>query len=144
MPRGFKRNERATREALATGFLQDKRSFISQPKAIKGECAEPRPHLLLEGVDKGPIRAEIFRRNREANKGTNRCVKCGQAVAEDLHTCITGPRRKGDWHHVRNKPGTRCDCPENGEVICGDPAGCHSREHPQPQFGKSKIVQNIS
>ena len=135
--RGFKRDERATREALATGFLEDRRSFISQPKAIKGECDEPKPHLLLQGKDKGPIRAEIFRRNREENGGLNRCWKCKRHVFEE-NLYWSGPDgvvRSGEWDHIRNKPGERCDCPENGRVACRE---CHKERHPRPQFGPRK------
>jgi hypothetical protein len=133
MPRGFQKNEPATREALATGFLQDKRSFISQSKAIKGECDEAIPHLILYGRDKGPIRAEIFKEDRAFNGGVNRCWNCKREVTEDSGGRVE--RMRGEWDHVRNKPGTRCDCPENGRVACRN---CHSERHPKPQFGKSK------
>jgi hypothetical protein len=141
MPRGFKKNERATREALATGFLQDKGSFISQPKAIKGECEGPKPHLVLKrgSADMAVVRAEIFRRNRAKYKGGCRCEGCGDEVFEHLEDSEVGKwgMQRGEWHHIRNKAGERCDDPENGEVICHR---CHSERHPRPQFGKSKIV----
>ena len=139
MPRSFKKNVQATHEALATGFLQDKRSFISQPKIIKGECEEARPHLLLAGVDKAPVRAEIFRRNREKNGGVNRCVKCNILLLE--HSPVIDRYGLGEWHHIRKKPGQRCDCPENGEVVCGGRSGCHRKLHPQVQFGTVKKLQ---
>lgn len=123
MPRGFKRDEAAT---LAARF-EDYRSFVSQPKAIKGECDEPKAHLVLYGADKAPIRAEIFRRNREANSGLNRCVKCDCIVFE----LDEWSYRRGQWHHVRHKSGERCDCSENGEVWCSI---CHKGEHPQPRW----------
>src|ERR1700674_2615333 len=129
MPRGFKRDETKTAEAKNTGlYCLDRRSFISLPKIIKGECTEPKPHVILFGKDKAPIRAEIFRRNREANRtrdgAPNRCWKCHKQVLEfapypfDLD--------QGHWHHVRHKAGERCDCPENGVVSCVD---CHRKEH---------------
>jgi hypothetical protein len=143
VPRGFQRNDRATREALATGFLQDKGSFISQPKIIKGECDEPRPHLLLEGVDKGPIRAEIFRRNRKANDGFCKCWKCGTQVFEEIDPLgsVRDLKWRGEWDHIRNKAGERCDCPENGRVACRK---CHKERHPQPQFGKTGMIKEIA
>lgn len=124
--RGFRRDEAAT---LAARF-EDYRSFVSQPKAIKGECDEPKAHLVLYGADKAPIRAEIFRRNREAKSGLNRCVKCGQIVYERVRE---GSRWRfgGQWHHIRHRDGERCDCPENGAVSCW---ACHKPEHPQPKW----------
>jgi hypothetical protein len=143
MPRGFQRD----RSATALMHFRDKRSFVSKPKIIWGECPiqidrlgrthEMRPHLILYGQDKAPIRAEIFQRNREANGGVNRCVKCGTEVFEMMLVDYRDDGqviRRGEWHHVRNKPGERCDCPENGEVICGGPLGCHRDEHPQPRW----------
>src|ERR1700674_1539408 len=148
MPRGFKVDYRASLVAHqeipspsgrqpGSILLVDKRSFISQPKIIKGECAEPRPHLILYGVDKAPIRAEIFKRNREKHKLTilSICETCGELVQE--FDDGASPYPLGEWAHVRNKPGERCDCPENGRVAC---RACHSERHPKPQFGRSKIV----
>ena len=126
MPRGFKRDEAATAEA---GF-EHYRSFVSMPKAIEGGCAEPKPHLLLHGDDKAPIRAEIFRRNREANGGICKCVKCGRRVYEEA--VFPDPER-GEWHHIRNKSGERCDCPENGEVRC---SFCHRQAHVMVKFNQ--------
>ena len=126
MPRGFKRDQAAT---LLAEF-KNRRSFVSQPKTIEGEGADPKPHLILHGQDKGQIRAEIFRRNREANGGVNRCWKCGREVFEQSHYPITMDMQ-GQWHHLRNKPGQRCDCPENGVVSCET---CHRPEHPQVRW----------
>jgi hypothetical protein len=95
------------------------------------------PHLLLFGKDKAPIRAEIFRRNREANGGINRCVKCGTEVFEMSHYPITLDMQ-GEWHHIRHRAGERCDCPENGEVRC---ATCHKLEHLQVKFGPEHDVR---
>jgi hypothetical protein len=39
----------------------------------------------------------------------------------------------GDWDHIRNAPGERCDCPENGRVACRN---CHRERHPMPRFTK--------
>lgn len=135
MPRGFKRDEAATKLAYATGKLIDekRRSFISWPKFIVDECNEgvPKPHLVLYGKDKGTIRVEIFRRNREANDGENRCWKCHRLVFEELGW----PDPLGSsWHHVRHRDGERCDCPENGVVSCVI-GTCHKEEHLQVQFG---------
>ncbi len=129
--RGFKRDVSVTSEALDYGTLADHRSFISQPKIIKGECEKPEPHLILYGKDKGPIRAEIFRRNREANGGVNRCWKCSKQVFEFI-TSDGVEEWRGEWDHIRNKPGERCDCPANGRVVCRK---CHSDRHPRPMLG---------
>ena len=129
---------------MRLAWFQDEGSFISQPKAIKGECDEPRSHLLLEGLDKGPIRAEIFRRNREVNHnvvgGTAHCWNCGRTVFETLPESIAKVELIGQWDHIRNKPGERCDCPENGARCLLD---LSQRTHPQTQFGKSKIVEEM-
>lgn len=135
MSRGFKVAIAETNLAYDEGRLIDvkRRSFISQPKVIVGECDTPQPHLLLYGDDKGPIRAEIFRRNREANNGVNRCWKCWRLLHEsEDERLFDGRYPVGEWHHVRNKPGERCDDPENGAVSCPD---CHRDEHVQVQFG---------
>lgn len=129
MPRGFKRDEAATKAAN----FHDSRSFVSQPKIVEGECTEPKPHLVLARCleDKGPIRAEIFRRNRVKWNGTNRCDKCELSVTEGP-SCFTG-----EWDHIRNKPGERCDCPENGRVAC---RACHKERHPKPMWTKPEKV----
>src|ERR1700674_163114 len=120
MPRGFKRDETKTAEARNTGlYCLDRRSFISLPKIIKGECTEPKPHVILFGEDKAPVRAEIFRRNREENRtrdgAPNRCWKCHAQVFEHRMEGWTEEllSPSGEWDHIRNKPGERCDCPEN-------------------------------
>lgn len=149
MPRGFKVDIAATLARFGYERWKPGLSFVSQPKIIKGECPiqqdylgrtyELRPHLVLYGDDKGPIRAEIFRRNREANDGLLLCWKCRNPVVEypeddwrdqDIKRIAS---MMGEWHHVRNKPGERCDCPENGIVSC---SACHKPEHPQTQFGR--------
>ena len=137
MPRGFKVDHERTQHIFNVKRWRPGMSFISQPKIIKGECTEPKPHLILIGEDKGPIRAEVFRRNREAHSGLNRCAGCGFVVSEQ----DTYGERLGHWHHIRNKAGERCDCPENGQVLCN---WCHKQEHPQVQFGKSKIVSETA
>jgi hypothetical protein len=136
--RGFKRDTPATKAA----HFADKRSFVSLPKVITGDCDEPKPHLILYGVDKAPIRAEIFRRNREANGGVNRCWKCNRPVAEyprDVTDEIYDSTPRGEWDHRRNKAGQRCDCVSNGRVACHK---CHSERHPQTQFGRPEIPTN--
>lgn len=140
MSRGFKKDLPATEAA----HFSDPRSFISLPKRIDGEGPRDyaelfydlRPHLILYGVDKAPIRAEIFRRNREENGGENRCWKCGQIVFEDAPE---GAYYRGQWHHLRNKPGMRCDCVFNGVVSCS--GTCHQTEHVQVQLRSGKIMQ---
>lgn len=128
MPRGFKVDKEATRLAC----LDNTKSFVSQPKAIPGECDEPRPHLILYGQDKRMMRSTIFQHNREKNHGTTRCAECNRRVWEE--GAAGRGILAGEWHHVRNKGGERCDCQENGEVRCRE---CHGREHPKPQFGQA-------
>lgn len=132
MPRGFRRDAWATKFVLDQGLVdirglawrpKDKRSFLSQAKLIVGECDQPMYHIIAYGEDKAPIRAEIFRRNREENGGVNRCWKCRKRVTEQT----------GEWDHIRNKPGERCDCPENGRVACRD---CHRLRHTRIMSGK--------
>jgi hypothetical protein len=119
MPRGFKRS---IVETMARRF-EDDRSFISQYKIIVNGCPN-RNHLVLYGrEDKAPIRAEIFRRNRELWNGVNRCMQCRKQTWED----------SGEWDHIENKPGKRCDCPENGQVLC---SGCHKKKHVHVMSGK--------
>lgn len=128
--RGFRRDEAAT---LAARF-EDYRSFVSQPKRIPNGCPN-EVHLVLYGFeDKAPIRAAIFRRNREkhhlAGMSINRCEECGHRVFEGDEW----PSRRGEWDHVRNGSGERCDCPENGRVLCQE---CHRHRHPQVNFRRT-------
>jgi hypothetical protein len=137
MPRGFKK-QLVEGVPLRLPWFQDERSFLSQPKGIDDEFkGQIIKHLILYGRDLGPIRAEIFKRNREANGGINRCWKCGITVFEfpPEHEWYAN-RQIGQWHHIRNKPGTRCDCPENGVVSCS--GECHREEHPQVHFGAER------
>jgi hypothetical protein len=136
MPRGFK----IDRTGTFCLHFRDKRSFLSQTKIIPDECIYPRSHLILYGKDKISIRAEIFKRNRQANGGVNRCEKC-KCLIYEKQPLETFGSIKGDWHHIRNEPGTRCDCPENGECLC---YLCHHAMHPHVQFGKSKIVSQTT
>jgi hypothetical protein len=126
VPRGFKRDRQAT---SCVRFL-DKRSFMSQEKQIGPHGGI---HFILYGADKGPMREQIFHRNRENNGGENRCVKCGRRVYEHVHEDLQA-HFGGEWHHIRSKPGERCDCPQNGEVVCGGATGCHRNEHPKPRW----------
>src|ERR1035437_8755490 len=109
-------------------MLQDRRSFISMPKAIPGECGEPRSHALLYGADKVLTRMLIFQRNRAENRGVNRCCDCGKVVYEDFSSA---GYFTGEWHHVRNKSGQRCDCLDNGLVTC---RFCHKKRHVRVKF----------
>lgn len=126
MPRGFHKDEQATK---AANFL-DRRSFVSLPKVTPHTNGAAEPHFLLYGKDKGPIRAEIFRRNRQENQSdVSRCWNCGVPCYEknDFY--------RGEWHHVNSGAGERCDCVENSVVSC---AKCHRAEHVQTQFGKTE------
>lgn len=126
--RGFKVDIQASVERFGPAGLRNGRwrsgfSFVSQPKQI-GEHGGP--HLILFGEDKGPIRTEIFRRNREANGGFNRCWKCRDLVREHEDDQSLSGVPVGHWHHVRWKAAERCDCSINGVVIC---PRCHREEH---------------
>lgn len=135
MPRGFQVDHQATLLRFGGRRWWPGDSFVSKPKFIEGDGEEA--HLLLYGkADKGAIRAEIFRRNREANAGVNKCVECGMQVYEFITTTEL-ERRRGDWDHIRNKPGERCDCPENGQVLCVD---CHRKKHVRVLSGKKEKV----
>lgn len=128
--RGFKRDRISSAHVL---FL-DKRSFMSQVKKIGSHGGI---HFILFGKDKAPVRAEIFRRNREANGGENRCWNCGTSVFEVApdEFCFA---YVGEWDHIRNGAGERCDCPENGRVAC---RRCHRERHPQPRFRRTRQEQ---
>jgi hypothetical protein len=130
MPRGFKKDIQATKSAR----YEDDRSFVSLPKIIPNGCPNIVHHLVLYGLeDKKPIRAEIFRRNREENGGKNCCWKCGKVFFDGESESLMHPEHRGEWDHICNKPGRRCDCPENGRVAC---RACHKKEHVQVQFGR--------
>lgn len=137
MPRGFKRDEPATRAAYADGRLidQQKRSFISQPKAIPGECEDPLPHLLLFGADKTKARMELFRRER------SRCQGCGLVLVWGGEDSDDG--MVGEWKHIRDKGWNKCDCPANAELSCHNchqgPGAVHYQR--RPQFGKREEVK---
>ncbi len=134
MPRGFKFGVRMD-------WMQDPASFLSQPKAIKGENMDgPAPHLLLGPKDKGRMRVQIFLRNRQKHGGINRCDECSHPVIEFKEDIFNIQQRPGEWDHIRNQPGTRCDCIDNARVLCGGREGCHSKRHLRPRFGPSKIV----
>jgi hypothetical protein len=132
MPRGFKRDEDAT---LAARF-EDYRSFVSQPKAINGECDVPRPHVVLYGrADKARVRKIIFEKNRQENGGINRCWNCRKLVLEKAHEMFAA-HFCGEWDHIRNKPGERCDCPDNGRVACPT---CHRQRHVRPRWTVDEV-----
>lgn len=111
--RGFKVDHTATAAARVSGQIIDKRSFISLPKVIRGEGnGRPRPHLILYGADKTPVRQQIFDANRKTHGGINRCWSCNRA----------GSWSTLEWDHIRNKSGQRCDCVQNGRLACPN---CH-------------------
>lgn len=88
------------------GIFLDRKSFVSG----KG-C------LYLEGKDKSNQRWEVF----EAAEGT--CWDCGVFASWET----------GQWDHIKNKPGERCDCLHNSRWSC---AACHRKRH--VQVGGSK------
>lgn len=120
MPRGFRKDINLTalaHEGLYGQLLVDSRSFWS----IDG-------HILAYGKDKEPIRAEIFRLNREANGGVNRCWNCGVMVEEHEGDHMAA---NGEWDHIYTK--RRCDCTHNGRVSCPK---CHRDRHVQVKWSK--------
>jgi hypothetical protein len=137
VPRGFKVDIQATFERFGYRWKRQRPplSFMSMPKFIRDDVGSLMPHIIAYGDDKAPIRAEIFRRNREANGGENRCWKCGTTVFEIApdEFCFA---YVGEWHHLRNKSGQRCDCPENGVVAC---KACHIPEHPQVRWTGNRV-----
>ena len=94
MPRGFKRDMPETEAAYASGRLIDakRRSFISRPKFISGECSTPQPHLILYGADKTAQRMKLFQREN------NRCQSCKCVVIWGGDEMIEG--MVGEWKHI--------------------------------------------
>lgn len=141
MPRGFKRDLAATRDAYASGRLIDvkRRSFISEPKAIPGECDEPQPHLILYGADRTAQRMKLFQREG------NRCETCKCVVAwggDDDREFDAEFRVFGEWQHIRDKGWNKCDCLANARLSCHN---CHQgpgSEHfkRRPRFGAEKVA----
>lgn len=112
--RGFKRDEHSTR---LIRFL-DSRSFLSLPKAIKGECDIPDAHFILHGKDKANQRILLFERDRE-------CGICRHEFVDE---------NEGEWDHIRTTAGERCDCLANGRRVH---VHCHQKRHAvrSPRFG---------
>lgn len=127
--RGFKKSHVETE----TYKFLDHRSFISQEKQIGDHGGS---HFLLYGADKSWMREIIFRENREANGGFNVCWKCKVRVFEHAEE---GNPRRGQWHHLENKPGRRCDCKANSAVTC---SSCHSSEHIKVRWSKNELSRN--
>jgi hypothetical protein len=135
VPKGFKRDKQATDAAYASGLLIDLRrdSFITQPKAIPGECDTPQPHLILYHADRTKARMALFLRER------NRCQKCKCVVvwgSDEFGWSEYG--EVGEWSHVRDKTWNKCDCPGNAMLLCHR---CHQgvgSEHykRRPRFGE--------
>ena len=107
--RGFKRDHVATEAAR----FADDRSYISLEK-------DGIAHELLFGIDK-ELRFETI-----AKQTKRICAKCKKFAPD------------GEWHHVKNGPGERCDCLHNAEWRHTE---CHSViEHPQPQLRSIPLV----
>ena len=126
MPRGFRVDHQETSLSRLEGAnprLLDPRSFLSKEKVTPHTNGEAKTHFMLYGADKSAMRAEIFVASRESNSGVPRCWNCRERVYEYGN----GPD-VGHWHHISNKAGERCDCRDNGAVLC---AACHHKEHIQ-------------
>lgn len=139
MSRGFKRDISATREAYASGRLIDskRRSFISQPKIIPGECETPQPHLILWGADKTAARMALFIREN------SRCQKCGCVVEWGGEEQESWNPLVGQWMHPRDKAGQKCDCEANRLLACNNchqgPGSAHHKAR-TPRWGPQKIL----
>jgi hypothetical protein len=97
---GFKRDEQATRDA----HFEDADSYVTLPKF--GE-----PHVILAGLDKEKQRRALFAREKSI------CQGCGRRVYWDGEIW-----QKGEWSHIKDKPGEKCDCDHNAQLLCHD---CH-------------------
>lgn len=137
MPRGFQKDLAATRDAYARGLLIDvkRRSFISQPKAIPGECETPQPHLLLYGADKTAQRMKLFQREN------NRCEVCNSVLSWGGEESYGDPF-VGEWMHLRDKPWNKCDCPINASLRCHEHHQGSGTAHyaRRPRFGPQKVA----
>jgi len=112
MPRGFKRDERATQRLFENGlFLDDRSALVYDAYHV--------PHLILRGKDMERQRDRVMERDK------GRCQ-------------IRGKRCQQIAHHLHHKKGGltgRCDCSHNLEGAC---FGCHSQEHVQVRFGEGR------
>lgn len=108
--RGFKRDNETTR---LYGF-KDRRSFVSLPKVMPHTNGVELSHIIAYGVDVIPIREECLKRSAIKN-GEPRCKKCGVRVSDFVSE--THPLR-AEMHHIFHKPGERCWCQANLEILC--------------------------
>lgn len=119
MPKGFRRDEQATRSAN----FRDPDSFVTLPKF--GE-----PHVILYGLDKEAQRSRLFTRER------SRCQRCGKRVNWSGEFW-----EQGEWSHIEDKAGKKCDCLHNAELLCHDchqgPGSKHYQRRPQWTPAKS-------
>jgi hypothetical protein len=140
MPRGFRKDVSATEAAYASGKLIDakRRSFVSQPKAIPGECDEPQPHLLLYGADKSLQRMKLFQREKSRCQTCQLVVVWGGNSEFGEYEC---DGMAGEWKHIRDKPWNKCDCLANAELSCyahhQGPGSEHYKR--RPRFGPEKV-----
>ena len=116
MPRGFKLAIEATNLARKHGIFKDKRSFYG----FKVE-APNRIHRLLHGKDKSAQRQLIYDRDG----GMCKLCPVPHFVNWD----------EGEWHHIKNVPGERCDCTHNGAWACKT---AHKKQHVHTRFGEHR------
>jgi 5-methylcytosine-specific restriction endonuclease McrA len=130
--RGFKIDKTQTASLFERGLFRDSNSYITFEKKTHGPVATW--HLILFGVDKSNMRAEVFRQNRAKYRdGYPRCDECNRIVSEQAEA-----GQAGEWDHILNQPGTRCDCPENAQILCRT---CHVKKHPRVQWTKNVPVK---
>ncbi len=122
MPRGFKRDERATMRLFENGLFQDERSALVYD-------THHVPHLILRGVDMIEQRERIYQRDAGWCKINGpRCLnKRGASQA----------REECELHHKKGGLTGRCDCDHNLEIACRK---CHRTQHVQTRFGELEMM----
>lgn len=117
MPRGFQ----VDREATANHKFLDRRSFISKPKLLHQENIG---HYILYGKDKSNAHDLVM----YLSDGI--CAICKKPCTWE-----------GEWDHIGNRGGERCDCVGNGRWVHGflSKDKCHQVRHHQAKPHKEKL-----
>lgn len=116
VPRGFQ----IDREATANHKFLDRRSFISKPKLLHQENIG---HYILYGKDKSNAHDLVM----YLSDGI--CAICKKPCTWE-----------GEWDHIGNRGGERCDCVGNGRWVHGflSKDKCHQVRHHQAKPHKEK------